>query len=141
MTLLYNNFQHEIERIVKDPNGNYLIMEITIKDKKLTLVNIYGPNEDRPQFYSNIRQKVDEFDNDMTIICGDWNLIIDPDLDCKNINNLKARAVVTELLDLDFMDKKRIINEEKSGFTYRKLNPEEKQARLATKIFLGCWYQ
>ena len=121
-------------RIVKDPNGNYLIMEITIKGKKITLVNIYGPNEDRPQFYSNIRQKVDEFDNDMTIICGDWNLIIDPDLDCenyKNINNPKARAVVKELLDLDFMDAYRAINEEKRGFTWRKLNPEKKQqARL-----------
>ena len=129
MILLNNNFQHDIGRIVKDPNGNYLIMEITIKGKKITLVNIYGPNEDRPQFYSNIRQKVDEFDNDMTIICGDWNLIIDPDLDCesyKNINNPKARAVVKELLDLDFMDAFRAINEEKRGFTWRKLNPEKK---------------
>ena len=102
MILLNNNFQHDIGRILKDPSGNYLFIEITIKGKKTTFVNIYGPNEDRPQFYSNIRQKVDEFDNDMTIICGDWNLIIDPDLDCenyKNINNPKARAVVKELLD------------------------------------------
>ena len=56
--LLHNNFQHDIGRIVKDPNGNYLIMEITIKGKKITLVDIYGPNEDRPQFYSNIRQNL-----------------------------------------------------------------------------------
>lgn len=56
----------------------------------------------------------------MAIICGDWNLIIDPDLDCENykyINNPKARAVVKELLDLDFMDAYRAINEEKRGFT------------------------
>ena len=78
--LLNNNFQHDIGRIVKDPNGNYLIMAITIKGKKITLVDIYGPNEDRPQFYSNIRQKNDDFDNDMAIICCDWNLIIDPPL-------------------------------------------------------------
>ena len=74
------------------------------------------------------RQKVDEFDNDMTLICGDWNLIIDPDLDCenyKNINSPKARGVVKELLDLDFMDAYRAINEEKRGFTWRKLNPEK----------------
>ena len=53
----------------------------------------------------------------------------DPDLDCenyKNINNPKARAVVKELLDLDFMDAYKAINEEKRGFTWRKLNPEKK---------------
>ena len=47
-------------------------------------------------------------DNDRAIICGDWNLIIDPDLDCENykhIDNPKARGVVKEFLeDLDYMD-------------------------------------
>ena len=108
MILLNNNFQHDIGRIVTDPNGIFLILEITIKGKKFTLVIIYGPNEDRPQFYDNIRQKIEEFDNDRAIICGDWNLIIDPVLDCENykhINNPKARGVVKELLDdMDYMD-------------------------------------
>ena len=85
-----------------------MILEITIKGKKIALVNIYGPNEDRPQFYSNIKQKIEEIGNDRAIICGDWNLIIDPDLDCENykhINNSKARGVVKEFLeDLDYMD-------------------------------------
>ena len=134
MILLNNNFQHDIGRTVTDPNGNFLILEITIKGKKITLVNIYGPNEDCPQFYYNIKQKVEEFDNDMTIICGDWNLILDPDLDCENykhINNPKARGAVKELLDdFDFMDAYRLINDDKRGFTWRKLNPEKKQARL-----------
>ena len=134
MILLNNNFQHDIGRIVTDPNGNFLILEITIKGKKFTLVNIYGPNLDRPQFYDNIRQKIEEFDNDRAIICGDWNLIIDPVLDCENykhINNPKARGVVKELLDdMDYMDAYRLINDDKKGFTWRKLNPEKKQARL-----------
>ena len=34
----------------------FFVLEITIKGKKITLVNIYGPNEDRRQFYDNIRQ-------------------------------------------------------------------------------------
>ena len=134
MILLNNNFEHDIGRIVADPNGNFLILEITIKGKKITLVNIYGPNEDRPQFYSNLKQKIEEFGNDRAIICGDWNLIIDPDLDCENykhINNPKARDVVKEFLeDFDYMDAYRLINDDKKAFTWRKLNPEKKQARL-----------
>ena len=134
MILLNNNFQHEVGRVVKDPNGNFLIMEITIKGKKITLANIYGPNEDRPQFYSMLRQKVEDLDNEMIIMCGDWNLIIDPEIDCENykhVNNPKARAVVMEFLeDLEYMDAYRIINDDKKGFTWKKLNPDKKQARL-----------
>ena len=36
----------------------FFMLEMTIKGKKITLVNLYGPNEDRPQFYSNIKQKL-----------------------------------------------------------------------------------
>ena len=39
---------------------------------------------------SNIKQNIEELDNEMAIICGDWNLIIDPELDCENnqhVNN------------------------------------------------------
>ena len=67
MVLLNNNFQHDIGRIVTDRNGNFWILEITIKGKKIALVNIYGPNEDRPQFYSNIKQKIEEIGNDRAI--------------------------------------------------------------------------
>ena len=134
MILLNNNFQHDIGRVVTDPNGNFIILEISLKGKKITLVNIYGPNEDCPQFYLNIKQKVEEFDNEMAIICGDWNMIIDPDLDCENykhINNPRARSVVREWLDLfDFIDAYRLNYDEKKEFTWRKLNPDRKQARL-----------
>ena len=117
MILLNNNFQHEIGRVIKDPNGNFLMIEITFKGKKTTLVNLYGPNEDLPQFLSNIKQKIEELDNEMAIICGDWNLIIDPELDRENfkhVNNPKARAVVKYILDeLEFIGACRLINEEK----------------------------
>ena len=119
MILLNNNFQHDIGRVVTDPNGNFIILEISLKGKKITLVNIYGPNEDCPQFYLNIKQKVEEFDNEMAIICGDWNMIIDPDLDCENykhINNPRARSVVREWLDLfDFIDAYRLNYDEKKN--------------------------
>ena len=109
------------------------MLEITIKGKKITLVNLYGPNEDRPQFYSYIKQKIEELDNEMAIICGDWNLIIDPELDCENykhVNNPKARAVVKDLLDeLEIMDAYRLINEEEKRFHMEKTKPREKTSQ------------
>ena len=52
MVLINNTFEHEIGRIKKDPNGNFIIIELTILGKKITLVNLYGPNDDKPQFYN-----------------------------------------------------------------------------------------
>ena len=57
MIHLNNNFDQQVESIKTDPNGNYTILNKTIQGKKVTLVNIYGPNEDNPQFYQNMIEK------------------------------------------------------------------------------------
>ena len=56
MILLNNNFNHEVESIKTDPNGNYIILNMKIQGKKVTLVDIYGPNEDILQFYHNPKE-------------------------------------------------------------------------------------
>ena len=102
--------------------------------KQHILANIYGPNENKPQFYKNLKQKTDEFETENVIICGDWNLVLDPSLDtenCKTIYNPNARSVVLSLLDnMDYTDAWRILNEDKKGFIWKRLHPERKQAGL-----------
>ena len=45
-----------------------------------------------------------------------------------NVNNPKARAVVMEFLDdLEYTDAYRQINDDKKGFTWKKLNPDKKK--------------
>jgi hypothetical protein len=36
-----------------DINGNYLVLDINVDKINFTLVSIYGPNDDNPQFYEN----------------------------------------------------------------------------------------
>ena len=43
---------------------------MTIQGIKVTLVNIYGPNENNPQFYRNLKENTQK-DNEIIIICGD----------------------------------------------------------------------
>ena len=76
-------------------------MELTILTKKITLVSIYRPNEDKPNFYKNLKQKIQDFRNENVTICGDWNLVLNPDVDTENylhINNPRARTEVLNLL-------------------------------------------
>ena len=58
--------------------------------------------------------------------------MLDLNLDTENykaINNPNSRSVVLSLLDnMDYMDAWRILNEDKKGFSWKRLHPERKQA-------------
>ena len=56
MVLINNNFDQKVNKVKIDKNGNFLILNMTIEGKEITLVNLYGPNEDRPQFYENLNR-------------------------------------------------------------------------------------
>ena len=135
LILLNNNFEYKVEKINSDVNGNYIILDINIEGKKFTLINLYGPNDDKPKFYKELRQKYKSLNNDNIIMCGDWNLVINPDLDINNylhINNPRARnEVLDNIIEEDgFLDTYRIFHEEKREYTCSRRNPERKQARL-----------
>ena len=135
LILLNNNFEYKVEKINSDVNGNYIILDINIEGKKFTLINLYGPNDDKPKFYKELRQKYKTLNNDNIIICGDWNLVINPDLDTNNylhINNPRARnEVLDSIIEEDgFLDTYRIFHEEKREYTWSRRNPVRKQARL-----------
>ena len=49
--LFHNNFQYKVNNIKSDLNGNFLILDISIDDRRFTLVNLYGPNNDSPAFF------------------------------------------------------------------------------------------
>ncbi len=49
---------------------------------------------------------VDEINNENCIICGDFNLVLDPDLDYhnyKNVNNKKAREKILEIIQEKYL--------------------------------------
>ena len=67
-------------------------------------------------------------------MCGDWNLVLDQDMDTENyvhINNPRARAVVLVfVLENNYVAAWRVLHEGKRSYTWRKFNPERKQSRL-----------
>ena len=128
-----NNFEYKLHKIKRDIQGNKIVLDLTIANKKTTLINIYGPNNDRPNFYEEIKQDIRELDNENVIITGDFNLILDPEKDSKNylfINNPRAREKVIDLCaEFNLIDIWRELNMEKSQYTWRTGNGN-KQSRL-----------
>ena len=66
--------------------------------------------------------------------CGEWNFISNSVLDCKtyiHVNNPNARPVILNYMDEEnLLDAWRIMNENVKKFSWCRLNPERKQARL-----------
>ena len=134
--LFKNSFEHEIHSTSRDINGNFIIVDLTIENHKMTLVNLYGPNNDEPWFYTNLQNKIKQLNNQNIIMVGDWNLLLDPNIDGKNyrhINNPRAKEEVLKIMnDLNLCDVWREENPDKARFTWRRSmqNKDTQMGRL-----------
>lgn len=70
-----NNFEFKVHEQISDNNGNYMVLDISIEGKRITLLTIYGPNEDCPKFYKNISDIISNLSNDV-IMVGDFQVWI-----------------------------------------------------------------
>lgn len=74
--LLNSNCEIQIHNQYKDDNGNYIILDATVEGIKFLLINIYGPNSDTPDFYTNIQNKIGEIYSSQHIIIGGRGTLI-----------------------------------------------------------------
>ena len=131
--LFNNNFDYKINRIKKDDHGNLLCVDLDIEGKKITLVNLYGPNQDSPEFFTKVNECLENFNQQPVLITGDFNLVQNQHLDTYNycnINNPKAKEKVLEIIEMhNLTDPFRELYPDMERYTWRKSNPL-KQARL-----------
>lgn len=130
--MLNNNFEYKLHAQEADLEGNKLLLDISVNGKRMTLINIYGPNRDSPDFFAKIKQDIERFGNNV-ILAGDFNLVLDPKVDTqhyRNINNPRAREKLVEIIsDCGLMDCWRELNVENRSFTWTRPNTN-KRARL-----------
>ena len=72
-----NNFDLQINKTRSDPNGRFIICDINTNGTSFTLCNLYAPNEDRPEFFRDISNYLQDFQRDEIIIGGDFSLVMD----------------------------------------------------------------
>ena len=64
---------------VNAPFGHYPTHNVSmdIYGCNITLINLNGLNKDDRKFYETVNDIITNCDNLHTIICGDWNLVLD----------------------------------------------------------------
>ena len=130
--LFKNSFEFKINNEIIDNNSNFIVLDITVQDYRLTLVALYGPNEDCPEFFHSLESKICLFENSSVIVVGDWNVVQNYSLDTLNYqteNNPRAQVKIHEMMNnLDLLDIWRIQNPSVKRYSWR--GPNKKQGRL-----------
>ena len=134
-TIINKSAKLKVNKIDRDQAGRTVICEISSEEnpeKIFTLANIYAPNEDKPNFFVDVVQKMTNMSEDQIII-GDFNLVMDPKLDRKGStrNNHKARnAIETIMEELLFTEILRTRNENQICYSWMRTRPEFIASRL-----------
>ena len=128
------NFHYKIHRINRDLEGRYILLDIEMNNHRHTLVNIYGPSDrDNPDFFDDVLEKIEYMNNESIIIGGDWNVILDMNLDSfryRGRNRPRAREKIFELMEVSKLkDVWRELNPNDRKFTWRRFNSIQ-QGRL-----------
>jgi len=136
VAILFNNdFEYKIHRVIRDPNGCYLLLDIELLNKRMTLINVYGPSAgDCPDFFDKVTECIDQLGNDLIIAAGDWNVVLNTKLDSRNytstVNRPRTRKKIHDImLKYDLVDVFRQLYSTKRKYTWRKFN-SIKQGRL-----------
>ncbi len=129
-----NNVSKTIHNVIADDKGRYLIIDIDIDGIRFTLANIYGPNDDNPEFYIELIKLIESLPNDNRIIGGDFNLVLDLDKDKKGGNlttNKKARNIIRAWMEeTDLVDIWRIQHDNDQKYTWCRKKPTPIFCRL-----------
>ena len=124
--LIKASVSHEVISVTSCPAGNFVILVCKIGLSIFALVNIYGPNEDDPNFFKNLDECIDLFPTDNIIIGGDFNFVIDYKKDSNYLhdNNRNAKAQFVETMHkYGLVDVWRQLHPDERQFTWMKRTP------------------
>lgn len=130
LLLIRRGLDCNIGMTVKDTNGRYLLIEVEINQCPILICNVYAPNVDSPNFFAEVAQQIQAFDNTNIIWGGDFNFAMDPMLDRKSshVNNDKARDYFLGLAEeLQLVDAWRVLHPDERQYLCCRPNSDSDQ--------------
>lgn len=125
--LINNNCPCTVVEERKSDCGNFILLSCKIYNESYLLINIYGPNEDNPEFYKRLINIIEQFDVDHIIIAGDFNFVMSRNDDSLNYfseGNVRARQTFKELAQQNrLIDIWRHKHPNERKYTWRRHNP------------------
>ena len=76
--LISDKIDLKIKKIIRDKEGHYIMIQGSIQEEDITIVNIYTPNKGTPQYTTNTLTETKGKINSNTKIVRDFNTPITP---------------------------------------------------------------
>ena len=99
---------------VSDKEGRYILVTGEIHSMPITLLNIYGPNWDDPEFFRKTFSLIPDISTTNLIIGGDFNLVLDTYLDRSSTQRVApsnaSNFLNTYIKNTNLLDVWRILN-------------------------------
>ena len=125
--LVNNNISYSVISQISSECGNYVILICKIFADVYAFVNIYGPNDDEPNFFLGLFSHIKDIEIDHIVVAGDFNFIIDHNKDSLNYvreHNKKAKRAFLGLTDkYNLIDIWRRSNPSQRSYTWTRVNP------------------
>ena len=86
--------------------GRMQRIQIEIEEKILNIFNIYAPNNDNIQFFNTLETNLDTFNDQLLLVGGDFNTVINHSLDKlngRNDTNKRTSDKVNEIIETRIM--------------------------------------
>ena len=115
-----------------DSEGRCIILDLTIQDTALYIVNIYAPNGllDQITFFNKLNRRLQDINPDLNaniMLGGDFNVTLDPRVDKKGGTpggpSRAANTLKNILEQFELLDVWRVRNPDKCRFTWKRNNP------------------
>uniref|UniRef100_A0AAX7T371 exodeoxyribonuclease III n=1 Tax=Astatotilapia calliptera TaxID=8154 RepID=A0AAX7T371_ASTCA len=108
-----NQYPCVLKKTILDPAGRFIILQCSVLNQDLILVNVYGPNIDDSNFYNNLFLSITDLHGEI-IVGGDFNCTLEPRLDRSSgldSSHPKSRQVIQHFMfELNLKDIWRLKN-------------------------------
>ncbi len=125
--LFKNNFEYKIHSVVKDDESRYILIDIEMLNKRMTIANIYAPSSgDHPESFEKVIREVVLLYNESIVIGGDWNLALNPKIDSNQPTNIycaRSRKQIVDIMNTyDLVDVFRNLHADTRRYSWRRFN-------------------
>lgn len=108
---------------ITDPEGRFIIINISINNAPITIANIYGPNTDDASFFQNVFSTLSNHSHCPIILAGDFNTVLDPTLDksdrLKNKRICNSTKTIKQFMsEFGLGDSWRLQHPDTAGYTF-----------------------
>ena len=124
--LFKRDFEGSILDCNKRDDGRLLSLQVKVNSQTIRIVNVYAPNEDRPEFFAEMFDSLQQTTDDYYVVAGDLNVILNPKLDKRGGKSImtKSSKLICDVMDeSDWIDVWRHKHENKFQFTWKRNKP------------------